>query len=407
MRGTLGYYAFMALAGMLGVAKGLALAKILGMSEFGSYGLGIAASAAFQFLIGMGSIDGLNVLLPPLIAQRKESDVGDMVRSICKMVILRGTVATAIAWPLMASMHQASLSIAALVGTATALTTIPIVHAKCRGNLHGFGLSMFLKALATMVTSCAGGWIAGSAGALLGECIGMLLALLRTWPSELQRNTPTGTGMRAMDRQARKEGRALLIQSANGVVQQNVERWLVTATLGLEGMGRYGLAQLFVTSVNLVHATFFQQAGARLLPQMAAGKPPRDAMRELLRFAAILGMITSLVLLVACLFVPFFIQWVSPQISNLNWCLTWLAAGAIAQMLHYSDWLLIGCRRQPLLERISWISTLLSILCFGFGWLTSQKLEYFLFAYFLGRFFLLISTFWMAQKVIDQPNQYK
>lgn len=406
MRGTLGYYAFMALAGVLGIVKGLALAKILGMAEFGAYGLAIAAGAAFQFMISMGATEGLNMLLPPLIAQGKEPAVGDMVRSIGKMVILRGLAATVIAWPLLVSIHQAPLFIGALIGTATALTTVPIVHARCRGNLQGFGLSMFLKALATLVASCTGGWIAGTTGALLGECMGMLLAILRTWPTELRHGNPTAADILAMDDQSRKEGKALLIQGANGVVQQNVERWFVTATLGLEGMGRYGLAQLFVTSVNLVHATFFQQAGAKILPQMAAGKPPREAMREMLRFAATLGAATFLALFVSSFFVPFFVHWLAPQASNLNWCLFWLAAGAIAQMLHYSDWLLIASRRQPLLEKISWISTLFSILCFGFGWITSETLEYFLFAYFLGRVFFLTSTFWIARRIINCHHQH-
>ena len=69
------YYLLMGLTGVLGITKGLALAKILGVTEFGAYGLTVTTGAAFQFIISLGAIDGLNIILPKLMINNDTQEI--------------------------------------------------------------------------------------------------------------------------------------------------------------------------------------------------------------------------------------------------------------------------------------------------------------------------------------------
>ncbi|MEW6505933.1 MAG: hypothetical protein AB1457_18430, partial [Chloroflexota bacterium] len=341
-----------------------------------------------------------------LMINNDTQEISHTLSSVTKMVVLRGIGISLAALLVLDVAGHPALALGSLIGIGTALTTIPIIYARCRGSLTGFGFSMFLKALFTLITGCVGGWLYGSAGALVGECLGTMAALLHTWPKGLVASTQSFSEVRVTDRMARSAGKPITVQSVNNVVQQNVERWIVAATLGLEGAGKFGLAQLFVTGVNLVHATFFQQAGAKVLPDLASGQSKQQVMLQLLRFSGLIGAVSFSVVVIAAIGAS---QFLPPLITHIDrdefkWCLVWLTVGATIQMLHYSDWLMIGCHKQRSLEHISWMLTMASCLLHGFGWLTSQAFEYFLFCYALTRLFLLTASWYSAWKA-EYQNQ--
>jgi hypothetical protein len=186
------------------------------------------------------------------------------------------------------------------------------------------------------------------------------------------------------------------MQGVNVVAQQNIERWTVAATLGLEAVGKYGLALIFITAVNLVHATFFQQVGARVLPLIATGQPARQVMVNLVKFAGALGVVSAALVLIIGFYANEFINTVAPNFGNLTWGFVWLGAAAVVQMMHQFDWILIGVKDQVLIERIAWCGTVVTlVLCFA-GFAFSLILEYFLFSYFIGRLFIFVTTFCAA-----------
>ena len=393
------YYLAMAIAGALGVSKGVLLASLLGVEGFGIYGLAIVMGGAFQFAVGLGCVEGLSVLLPKLLAEARPNDLNQNVYAAARMIVVRAILIALAAFAVCTAVGHPSFALAALLGLANALTTIPMVLARSQGDLRGFGLRMFLKALATLACAAVGAQWGGPDGAITGEFVGLMVALLFSWQKGLSAGSHEWRDTRSRDRELRAQGWPLLMQGANTIAQQNIERWTVAATLGLAGAGKYSFAQLFVTAVNLVHATFFQQAGSRVLARMAAGESSKRVTRQLLGFAAALGGLTFLVLIALAGNANHLLNWVFPAFGDFTWGLIWLGAAAIVQMLHHFDWILIGRSEQHVIERIAWISTVLTIALCAIGFTLGQPLEYFLFSYFVNRFFILVATFataWMG-----------
>lgn len=398
------YYAMMGLAGVLGIAKGLGLARLLGLEHFGAYGLALVAGAACQFAIGLGTVEGLNTIMPRLLTHHKNGhEPGHAIINAARMIWLRTTLLGCLLWPALFVLqppHYQILLYAPLLGLSNALTTIPMVHARAAGDLMAYGRSMALKALGTLGLSYAGAYAWGADGALLGEFLGALIAMRLAWPAYRSGPPLAWRDTLRADREARRAGWPLMVQGANGIAQQNIERWSVAGALGLEGAGRYGLAQLFVTSINLVHATFFQQSGAHILPKLAEGARPREALRHVIRFGCTLGLASLMALAVALTLGHGLIAHLIPGESDLTWGLVWLMGAAVAQLMHHSDWILIGCRRPQWIERISWLITVLTAIMFGAGLLCHASLAYFLFSYFLGRVALLSTSLTVAWKTV-------
>lgn len=383
----------MASAGLLGIAKGVLLARVIDMEGFGAYGLAVVLGAAFQFAIGLGAAEGLGAVLPRTL-QEPQGAMKALrnTRAVGMTLLMRASplvIVTAVGFT---TAGHAAMAISSLLGLANALTTLPMILARSQGQLLGFGWGMFLKALLTLAFATAGAFLHGPTGAILGELAGLMVALCIIWPWQSQRLTLTWAEARIDDRLFRNQGRPLLLQSVSTVIQQNIERWAVAATLGLAGAGKYGVALLFITAINLVHSTFFQQVGSRVLPQLAAGEPAEKVMRRVLRFAGILGICTFFSLGLVANWANTLLNFVFPTFGDFTWGLFWLGASAVAQMLHHCDWILIGRSRQHVLGNIAVWSTLLTLALSAGGYLFQVSLEYFLFFYFIGRLYLLFAT---------------
>jgi hypothetical protein len=300
------------------------------------------------------------------------------------------------------------MTISVLLGLVNALTTLPMILARSQGHLLGFGWGMFLKALLSFAFAAAGALLYGPTGALLGELAGLIAALCIIWPWQSRRLTLTLAEARTDDRLLRSQGRPLLLQGVSTVIQQNIERWAVAATLGLAGAGNHGVALLFITAVNLVHATVVQQVGSLVLPQLAAGAPAEEVIRRVFRFAGILGICTFSVLGLIAFWANALLNFVFPAFGDFTWGLFWLGASAIAQMLHHCDWILIGRSRQNVLGNIAMWSMLLTLVLSAVGYLFQVSLEYFLFFYFIGRLYLLLATVGAAVRCLPpSPTSYK
>lgn len=383
----------MASAGLLGIAKGVLLARMIGMEGFGAYGLAVVLGAAFQFAIGLGAVEGLGAMLPRTLNEPQGATKAlRYLLSAGMTLFLRASPLVVVAAVGFTTAGHAAFALSALLGLANALTTLPMMLTRSQGRLFGFGWAMFLKALLTLVFAAVGAILYGPNGAILGELAGLMAALCIIWPWQSRRLTLNWAEALTEDRLLRSQGRPLLLQGVLSVIQQNIERWAVAATLGLAGSGKYGVALLFITAVNLVHATFFQQIGSRVLPQLAAGESAEKVMRRVLRFAGILGLCTFFVLGLNAYWANELLNFFFPAFGDFTWGLFWLGASAVAQMLHHCDWIVIGCSRQRLLGNIAVWSTLLTLgLCAG-GYLFQVSIEYFLFFYFIGRLYLLLAT---------------
>jgi hypothetical protein len=409
MRQLLPYYLLMASAGLLGIAKGVLLARMIGMEGFGAYGLAVVLGAAFQFAIGLGAAEGLGAMLPRTLqepqgaskALRNTLAVGMTLFLRASPLVLVAAVGFTIA-------GHAAMALSALLGLANALTTLPMILARSQGQLLGFGWGMFLKALLTLAFAAAGALLYGPTGAIMGELAGLMVAVCIIWPWQSRCLTLTWAEARTEDRLLRSQGRPLLLQGVSTVIQQNIERWSVAATLGLAGAGSHGVALLFITAVNLVHATFFQQVGSRVLPQLAAGEPAEKVMRRVLRFASVLGICTFFALGLIAYWANALLNFVFPAFGDFTWGLFWLGASAVAQMLHHSDWILIGRSRQRALGNIAVWSVLLTLSLSVGGYLFQVSLEHFLFFYFIGRLFLLFATVSAATRSLPtQTSTFK
>lgn len=403
MTKAVSYYVYMVIGGLIGISKSFVLIKILGLSEFGKYGLIIVLSTVFQCFIGLGAVEGLAVNLPRLFLNEETDTIALELISCFYAILIRGIIITAIFIIFFVFFNLPDYIYSSLLGIATTLMTIPIIVARSARKIEVFGQIIFIKNTVTFILSVVLSLLIGLNGALLGELLG-ILSIITVACFNFRNKFRKIFLFQLIERESamRKDGFALLIQGANSVLQQNIERWFVVATLGLAESGKYGFILNLFTAANLIHAAVYQHAGAVTLPRLVSPKSSRNTILIILQLVLLIGTISLICLIYLMPFLNSLFHIVMPDFGDFYFGLFWLTAAIICQILNQSEWILIAHFHQNIIKRISFISMLLALIFCLIGNIFNFSLNYFLFENFIVKFYVLVATYFAACLILKK-----
>jgi O-antigen/teichoic acid export membrane protein len=361
------YFLVMAINTGLTFARGLVLAALLPVEDFGLYVTFMAIGLFLSVLLSLGDIEATIKGFPRAQAAGNPQHILATSRHLTTRLSQRMLAAAAILIPLSYLLtRDAHLTLLFALGIAAALPAalLGLLASVARAvpDLMMLAKSALLRTALALALSCAGAWVFGAAGALAGEVAAAALAVLyaKTIYAELARPASPAQAPAA----APQATGGLWLLAASLVVSALVylDRSFVAFALGVEEAGRFGLLMIFVTGANALVGQAVQKVGPDLIRAQHQGVGVSQQLRLLrpwlIAFAGvILGLVFAGFLALSMPWTAAFLQKFRIGAAEI------LLAGGLGllQVGTVFDWMLISHNRerQVLLAAIAFAAALL------------------------------------------------
>ena len=384
----------MVIAGGSGVIKSLGYAWILAPAEFGRLGLVTSLAPFLVYGFGRGAIEGAALNLPRLYGQGRVNEASQLLRHCVKRLTFEGVLATGLSGLVfLADSRMAILCLAVPLASSTGLLSLAMTDARSRGAMNLYGSSVLARVAVCSVCGLPAAAIFGIKGAVLGE-VGAQIVLI-AWLLRYVEAPKTAMQAGSLFK-IRAYGWNMMVHQFLQMLQQNGDRWLISAALGPVLLGQYSFAAIFLTAVSLLHAIIYQQIGPAALRSLAEGRPLHAVLRRSNQVAwaagggvALLGVFSGvgywwgLTSIFSCYPTGFTI-------------FPWIVLTGVFQIMNQHDWIIAAGRHMGTLASFDLLSTAIYLFLALLGWMVGWSLVYFVILTCWTRCAALLATMYLA-----------
>jgi hypothetical protein len=262
----------MATGSAIGLARYALFAKILGVDDFGYYGLILLVLPFGVYLAHWGSLHTLNVELPIAYGRGRAGIAGIEDRAL-GAVLLTSTISAAayvgVLWSVDFSDEDAktALLLAAPIVFATTVSEFYILVFRVRGALVRLGSLYLIRASAAFCLGGLGAVLWGYKGAVLLEMAATAIAICvgAAWVHIVPRRPLVAETVARI-----AAGFPLLLMDLVMATRYATDRWFVATALP-DQFGQYTFASLTVISFFVVYAVLYQAFVPQLLYEHGRG----------------------------------------------------------------------------------------------------------------------------------------
>lgn len=279
------YFLVMAVASVVTLLRGFAIASITTLSDFGLYATLVAMGAFGSSLLGAGAIEATMKSFPRAWARGWGLQMNERADLLAKQIAARGVFVSAAGIVAVVATDRYGwwLMVLLVIGLAvgTAMMGIYASSIRSTGNLPALSQATLYRSLLALVLAIAGAHWGGGLGAVLGEATAAILgaqiarrkALGLTRRSDVQQKESPETQILLENV---KGGRWLLLGMMAASVPMYLDRPYVAGVIGIEAAGQYGFLMLFVTGAVTVAGIIVQKIGPALVHAHQAGAGVRE-----------------------------------------------------------------------------------------------------------------------------------
>jgi O-antigen/teichoic acid export membrane protein len=262
---ALRYYVLMGVAGVLGLAKGLAYSHVLGSTGLGYYALATLTMVYVEPLMTLGLLRGLDAFLPGLYGQERATDAQALRNRVAGATLVSGLAWTLGSSGLALALRGPSLATdVALVGlttVGTALLSLAMADLRSRLRLDAYGVLTAAKGVLTLAIGVGLAGPLGYRGALVAEIVAAL-ALLAYAASRLCPGfAPRWPGPSLSP--VFRMGVPLVLRTLAQDLILYVDRVCVVAAFGAAAFGQYAFAGFLVSGGMVLHTAIWAHVGPR------------------------------------------------------------------------------------------------------------------------------------------------
>lgn len=390
-----GYYAAMAVAGGAGLLKTVGYGLILAPVDFGRLSLVTSLAPFLIYGIGRGAIEGAALDLPRLYGLGRAAEAALLLRQCMKRLAREGLIASVVALlALLVDARAAILCLAVPLAATTGILSLVMADARSSGAMNRYGASVLARVVFCSALGLPAALVFGFSGAVLGEVAAQFLLIL--W---LLRSVPVAAPATAHERglpEVRERGWKMMLHQFLQLLQQNGDKWMVSAALGPAMLGQYSFAGIFLVAVSLLHAMIYQQIGPAALRSLAEGESLAGVLRRCQQVALAAGagvMVLGILAGVA--------YWWGLRSALAPYAVgfavfPWVVLTAAFQIMNQHDWIISTGRHLGRLARFDLAATVVFFGLAGLGWSRGWPLVYFAFLACLTRGAVLLITVRLA-----------
>ena len=387
---TLGYYAFMALGGVVGLMKGVAYAKILGSEGLGFYALVVLIAAYAEYACHLGLYPGLECILPPLYGAGRTEEAENLRNMVAGYVVLliAGLGVVALVGVTFVPAAQAALRPVLLLSVpliaASILLALVIQDLRSRSRPLIFATVLFGRALLTFTAGVLAAHMYGYTGALIAEII-VVFALFAVTRRAACEHFRLQLGDWRRLRPVMAVGIPLGLKNITNQLALTMDRWCVVSALGLVAFSQYTFALILVSVGLTVHATIWVHFGPRRAHAFGQNGDLRKLCRSLRRLCL------TIVLLFVLAAVPFgyLVDLVVPRYfaeyeegARLLPIIYW---GVCGQMVTLYEWVPMVLKRTGALLAVTVVCTAVTAALYALGMALGWSLIGFAWVFVFGR----------------------
>jgi len=312
--------------------KTLLYPQLLLPQEFGIVSLAFLITAVGATITAGGVLDGL-VREVPILRGRQEDTTrlrsAGISAALCAASFATSGLAIAIGYTIWARDVDSALLWTAPYLGCTVLVNALVCDLQIREKSLEYAIVLFLKSALAVPIAIATAPTFGASGVLAAETAALLACVALTrlvWSRDLQLITHFVQDARRLVR----SGFSFTLSSFVQNVGSTIDRWMVQATQGSQGLGTYAFAMNF-TSVGLVLVNMLNLYNTpRILRAYGEDNSPQNAVRQATRVTAVtltLFAIAAMPILVA---LPTFVRrWYPSYVDALS-LLPWVVVGTLA-----------------------------------------------------------------------------
>jgi O-antigen/teichoic acid export membrane protein len=394
------YYAAMGIAGGVGLAKSVGYGLILAPTDFGRLSLVNSVALFLLFGISRGTLESAALELPRLYGLRQNTEAAGLIRASLRRLYLECGVAVAAALAALAlGVPAVTVCLAVPLAATTAILSLVMTDARSRGEMGRYGKSVLGRVMLASLIGVPAAAVFGLKGAVLGESIAQ--ALLIAWL--LRAVGPAGPAGYRGPAEARARGWKMMGHQFLQLLQQNGDKWIISAALGAAALGQYSFAGIFLVAVSLIHAIAYQQVGPAALRSLAEGEGIDVVLRRVQRAALVLGAgVAVLGVLAGGLYWFGLSRWFSAYREGFQ-LFPWIVLTAVFQVMNQLDWIVATGTGLGAMVRWDLVSTgIFLVLGLGGMWI-GLPLVYFAILACLARAAALAVSFQLARATAQAP----
>jgi O-antigen/teichoic acid export membrane protein len=279
-------------ASALGLAKSLVLATILGVDDFGLYGLVLIVIQFGLLAASLGVLDATNVRLPTAVG-RGDRDVGEQAGRALASIVTVSILVAILYMGSVAVTASGKTRLVLLLATASVLVATTsefyMSIARARQEFPRVGAMSFARASIAIVLGPVGGALFGVKGAMIAEILGSGV-LLVLWAVSYR-------GFVRLGRPALREalglmriGLPLMGSSLVLTAAFTIDRLMVAATVP-DVLGQYVFASIVVSLAIVAFGMLRQTIYPQMLFERGRGVTLDEIRRKLLRLCALLAVV--------------------------------------------------------------------------------------------------------------------
>ena len=389
------FFFWMLVSSGLGFLKMLALAQILARPDFGHYVSLIGAAMLSGVLFSFGLVEGTTKRYPRMWVAGLATAVVSDAKSISTVLAKRFAVATLLAALLAAFLplgySPVDLVMAGIVGLCTALLALAASLLRAADSPRAFQVFSVTRSALSFVIACAGGAILGWRGAIGGEAVAGVLAVLAARVNigsafAAAPREPTVTRQLRDTAVDRAGGAKLYWATLSSSSTSLGDRALINALSGASLAGAYGVVALIFQIGQLLVNILSQRVGPLIIKAGFSGDDLSGAGGSVrAQWAALGGAVLALVAIVlgfrAINFPPgFFAKYSISAVAILG-------AGLVAVLQIYAllEFYLLAHDREDAVLACSVTASVLFFSLFSLAGVMQLSLEWFVFAAALAR----------------------
>lgn len=348
------YYLVTCVGGALGLLKAFAYARILGSQNFGYYALGVVFSSYWQIAAELGICRALECRLPLLYGAQRDVE-GRQLRNhaAAQLAALGALFVPALAlvcWrggALMGTLDSDSRLVFLLAGvmsTATMFMGLVAVDLRSRGRIVPLGWLGLGRTLGNLTVGVGAAHAWGVPGLLVAEtCVAAAMFVGFAWRGCDQFRFCFGD--RGATRTLIRIGLPVAGRNLVNGLCRTLDRWIVSATIGIAAFGQYAFAMLIVSAADVLFASVWSHVGPAVSRRASRDGDLAGALVGLARQASILAGFAVLG------YLPF--VWVSaavverwfPQFAASGSLMAILYWGGAVELVSFFDWIPMAAQR--------------------------------------------------------------
>jgi hypothetical protein len=355
--GLLGkYFLLMAVNTAMTFARGLALAALLTVEDFGYYAIFMAVGMFASVLLGIGEVEATIKSFPRAAADGNTGIIAHTLRALNRKLSLRTAWALLLLVPCFYFFaDDITLTVLFTLAVAVAMPAAQLgVYASAARAVPDLILlanSSLLRTVLALALCSAGAILAGAKGALLGEIAAAVIAIAyaRTIFRQLNQSQGSESVLTLETATPRSSGLWLMAASLLASALLYLDRSFVALALGVEEAGRFGLLMIFVTGANALVGQVVQKVGPDLVKAQHAGAGVGQQMRILTPW--LLGFAGAVAVLIGVGLGAEAVPWTAQFLEKFQiggWEIVLTAALGLLQVSVLFDWVLISRNREKL-----------------------------------------------------------